>query len=71
MGFRAIHHVEKDQLPSSLINHFLLHINEWIEELHMKGLWSILYYLVRSIKSFSTVSSSVSVSVVVVDIDSD
>jgi len=71
MGFRAIHHVEKDQLPSSLMDRFLLRINEWIEELRMKGLWSILYYLVRSIKSFSTVSSSVSVSVVVVDIDSD
>ena len=71
MGFRAIHHVEKGQLPSSLMDRFLLRINEWIEELRMKGLWSILYYLVRSIKSFSTVSSSVSVSVVVVDIDSD
>nr|GMD93531.1 NADH dehydrogenase subunit 5 [Ipomoea batatas] len=29
--------MEKDQLPSSLIDRFLLCINEWIEEFRMKG----------------------------------
>lgn len=32
------------------MDRFLLRINEWIEELRMKGLWSILYYLVRVIQ---------------------
>ena len=41
--------IEKDQLPSSLMDRFLLRINEWIEELRMKGLWSILYYLSSTI----------------------
>uniref|UniRef100_A0A2C9WI31 Uncharacterized protein n=1 Tax=Manihot esculenta TaxID=3983 RepID=A0A2C9WI31_MANES len=33
--------MEKDQLPSSLMDRFLLRITEWIEEFLMKGLWSI------------------------------
>lgn len=33
--------MEKDQLPSSLIDRFLLRINEWIEELRMKGLFMV------------------------------
>lgn len=41
--------MEKDQLPSSLMDRFLLRINEWIEELRMKGVWSILDYLSSTI----------------------
>lgn len=33
--------MEKDQLPSSLMDRFLLRINEKIVKLRMKGLWSI------------------------------
>jgi hypothetical protein len=49
------------------MDRFLLRINEWIEELRASERFikkkSILDYLVRSIKSFSTVR--------LVDIDSD